>query len=310
MPEPIHEDEPDTSQATVRSLLKAELPHLADGHLEYVDTAGTDNAMWRLTLPGETELVVRLPRRSGAVTKLSAEAHICQAVRASKLNRLVATPRVVHLGRPSGRYPHHWSVFEWLGGEDAWAARHRLAEDSLAADLARVVRCIRSLSGVPAPKRVSGERGGPIEGVLERIDRWLGDPTWNADALVDAGTIRAIASEAESSDDAEPTFVHGDLIPGNLLVAEGTLTAIIDWGGAGYGDPAQDLSPAWSVLDVSGRKTFRDQLGADDSEWVRGRTIELEHALGAVLYYVPKGHVLGDIMGRTLERIVEDVRAQ
>lgn len=79
-------------------------------------------------------------------------------------------------------------------------------------------------------------------------------------------------------------FVHGDLIPGNLLVNDNRLSAVIDWGGAGWGDVAQDYAPAWAVLTAAERPMFRDAVGADDASWLRGRTFELEHAVGGVLY--------------------------
>ena len=129
---------------------------------------------------------------------------------------------------------------------------------------------------------------------------------WNAAALVDVTAIRRLAAEAlEIIDDpVAEGFVHGDLIPGNLLVDGNKLTAVIDWGGAGWGDTAQDLAPAWSVLTNRQRSAFREAVDVDDAAWLRGRTFELEHAVGGVLYYVPKGHPLGDVMARTLDRIL------
>lgn len=120
--------------------------------------------------------------------------------------------------------------------------------------------------------------------------------------------MRRLAAEALEVAD-EPVvsgFVHGDLIPGNLLVAAGRLTGIIDWGCAAYADRAQDMAPAWSVLDVRGREIFRRAVDVDDATWVRARTFELEHAVAAVLYYRPRHHALGDVMARTLERILEE----
>lgn len=65
MSQPIHDDEPDTGEAVVRALLAADLPHLANAPVEYLQTSGTDNAMWRVVVEGSSDLVVRLPRRSG-----------------------------------------------------------------------------------------------------------------------------------------------------------------------------------------------------------------------------------------------------
>ena len=57
------------------------------------------------------------------------------------------------------------------------------------------------------------------------------------------------------------------------------------------------------MLTEAERPAFREAVGADDAAWIRGRTFELEHAVGEVLYYTPKQHPLGDVMSRTLERI-------
>ena len=114
-------------------------------------------------------------------------------------------------------------------------------------------------------------------------------------------------ARSRETDRYPPTCLHGDLLPGNLLVdAHGRLGAIIDWGGAGIGDPAEDLAPAWSVFDERARAAFRAALEPDDDTWARARAIELEHALGGVLYYRPRHHPLGDVMTRTLDRILAD----
>jgi aminoglycoside phosphotransferase (APT) family kinase protein len=106
--------------------------------------------------------------------------------------------------------------------------------------------------------------------------------------------------------DVEQRFVHGDLIPGNVIVRDGRLSALIDWGSAAYGDPAQDLSPAWSILDRQARDVFREAVRADDAAWLRARAFELEHAVGAILYYTPRKHPLAEVMARTLHRILTD----
>lgn len=231
-----------------------------------------------------------------------------QALSASPFSSTIRTPTVRHLGQAHEVFPHPWSVLDWIDGTDAWSARATLAEHDhqLAADLAEAVLAIGELSGLPAPERRPGRRGGTIEPLVRTIDRWLGDPQWSAEGLVDAAAVRRLAREALEVSD-EPVvagFTHGDLIPGNLLVDGGRLTAILDWGGAGHGDRAQDLAPAWAVLDAGARATFRSAVGADEATWIRAWTFELEHAVGGVLYDVPRRHPLGDVMARTLERIL------
>lgn len=309
----IHDDEPDTSEPTVRALLEVSCPQLAGLPLRYVDASGTDNAMWRLRLDDEPDLVVRLPRRPGAAAQVLHEAAVLQALERSALASVVATPQVRHVGEPGAGFPHPWLVLEWLDGRDAWSDRRSLvgpAERALAADLAAVVSSIRDLPLASLPDRRPGQRGGPLGPLLERLDGWLDDPAWNASGLLDVGAVRRTAAPARAlvgtSVDSGP--VHGDLIPGNLLVHHGRLSAIIDWGGTGHGDLAQDLAPAWAVLGSDGRRVFREQLGADEATWIRAKVIELEHAVGGVLYYVPRRHLLGDVMARTLDQLLGDDR--
>ena len=310
MSERIHDDEPDTSAPVVRSLLEAECPQWAQSPIEYQKTSGTDNAMWRIRIDDGPDVVIRLPRRPGAAAGVLREAAVLQQIEQTSLRSDVKTPQLRHLGESHEVFPHRWMVLEWIDGSDAWTLRHDLDGrplDALAADLADAVNMIGTVDIDNAPRRSPGSRGGPLLPLLERLEGWLQSAEWNAAELLDVAAVRRLAAEALEVVD-EPViegFVHGDLIPGNLLVDEGRLTAIIDWGGAGWGDTAQDLAPAWAVLTAAERSAFKDAVGADDAAWIRGRTFELEHAVGGVLYDVPKQHPLGDVMSRTLERIVD-----
>ncbi len=311
MAERIHDDEPDTSEPTVRAVLELSCPQWVGLPLEYVDASGTDNAMWRLRVDDGPDLVVRLPRRPGSAARLLDEVAILRAVGRSALTSIVATPRVRHVGEPGAGFPHAWMVLEWLDGRDAWADRRSLvgpAEQALAEDLAAAVASIRDLSLESLPDRQPGQRGGPLGPLLERLDGWLDHPAWHASALIDVDAVRRAAAPARELVDGpiDTGPVHGDLIPGNLLVHEGRLTAIIDWGGTGRGDLAQDLAPAWAVLGPDGRRVFRERLDVDDATWIRAKVTELEHAVGGVLYYVPRRHQLGDVMASTLDRLLGD----
>lgn len=200
----------------------------------------------------------------------------------------------------------------WLDGDDLWARREESALDSsLARDLADTVTAIRGLRDLPLPVRRAGQRGGPLGAVLDQATTWLDEPRWNAASLVDIDRVRRIIELGREREEDEyvPVPLHGDLLPGNLLVdTDGRLTAIIDWSGAGLGDPAEDLAPAWSIFDEPARSAFRSALDVHDHTWDRARAIELEHALGGMLYYRPRRHPLGDVMARTLHRILDDER--
>lgn len=305
----IHDDEPDTSEPVVRALLRAECSRWSGSRIDYLETSGTDNAMWRVHLDDEPDVVVRLPRRPGAAAGVSQEIAALKGIARSRVGSMVKTPTVRHVGQPYEFFPHQWSVLEWIDGEDAWRLRDSLGGselESLAEDLGDVIPAIGEIAGVEVRPRQAGSRGGPLEPLLDRLTGWLDDPEWNAASLVDVGAVKRLVAESREvvNEPVIKGFVHGDLIPGNLLLNNGVLSAIIDWGGAGIGDMAQDLAPAWAVLTATERESFREACGVDDATWIRGRAFELEHAVGGVLYYVPKRHSLGDIMARTLDRIL------
>jgi aminoglycoside phosphotransferase (APT) family kinase protein len=231
--ERIHDDEHDTSEATVRALLAAQCPGWSELSVSYLRTSGTDNAMWRVNVPDGADVVVRLPRRAGAAKRIGQELNLLRAISDSSISKVVNTPTVRHVGEPEDAFPHRWAVLAWLHGSDAWSARHELDGelDDLAIDLAQAVRAIGRLSEIPAPHRDPGYRGGPVEPLLHRLDRWLDDPRWNAPRLVDVASVRRSAAESleVSGEPVAIGFVHGDLIPGNLLTERRRLSAIIDW---------------------------------------------------------------------------------
>lgn len=300
----IHDGEFDTSASVVRALLATSMPDVVGSPTELLANSGTSNALWRVRLPDTADLIVRLPRTESAAWSISVEAALLP-----QLSSLaVAVPEIVHVGAVDESFPHPWLVTRWIDGRDAWSRREAVATDvALAVELAETVAAVRSLDVTAARERRPGDRGGPLSALLVRFDHWLADP--HADRLIDVEAVRGLVDEARDVDDA-PTaraFQHGDLIPGNVLLApDGRLGALIDWGSAAVADVAQDLTPAWSMFEGRARAAFLDALAVDDETRLRARTIALEQAVGAVVYYVPRGHVLGDVMRVTLDRIVED----
>ncbi len=305
----IHDEEADTSEPIVRSLLEAQCPHWVGASLSYLETSGSDNAMWRLRSAAGERAVVRLPRTDGAATSVSNELEVLPHLRSAGLTDSVSVPMILHPGRATSAFPHPWAVLDWLPGEDGWSARRRVDGTSaqLGLAVADMVLSVRSVSGAPVTPRPDRARGGSLDLVLDGLEAWLSNPAWHVHDLLDVSAIRrsaAESAEAATSAPIERTFVHGDLIPGNLLFQDGTLAAAIDWGGAAFADPAQDLSPAWAVLEDRGRAAFRERCSESDEMWLRGRGFELEHAVGGILYYRPRGHPLADVMERTLHRIL------
>jgi aminoglycoside phosphotransferase (APT) family kinase protein len=136
--------------------------------------------------------------------------------------------------------------------------------------------------------------------VREAIDAMRGE--------LDEATVSAVWDEALGASPWErpPAWVHGDLYDGNLLARDGRLCAVIDWGGAGVGDPACDLIVAWSLFSGESRDVFRADLDVDDATWVRGRGWALSVALMAIPYYRETNPVIVANSWRRIDELVAE----
>jgi aminoglycoside phosphotransferase (APT) family kinase protein len=270
----MHLDEIETDVELVRRLLAAQFPEWADLAIDRVASYGTDHDIYRL---GD-QLAARLPRIGWATEQAAKEAEWLPKL-APHLP--LAVPVLVALGRPAERYPFEWSVYEWLPGENANGTIDDL--DQAAVDLAAFVNALRQLDTTGAHPRPPRGRGAPLAELDEQVRRSIAQLGDRAD---DDATLRAWEESLDAAaSDGEEVWVHGDLLPGNLLVVEGRLSAVIDFGGLNVGDPACDLQPAWNVFADGSRARYRAELQADDASWLRGRGWALYQAVSALPYY-------------------------
>ncbi len=273
-PAKMHAGEIGTDETLVRRLLAGQFPQWADLPVDRVQSYGTDHDIYRL---GD-ELAARLPRIGWATEQAAREAEWLPNL-APHLP--LAIPVQLAMGRPAEGYPFDWSVYEWLPGENANGTIDDL--DQAAVDLAAFVKALRWVDTTGAHPRPAHGRGGPLAENDESVRRSvveLGD-------RIDGEA--ALRSWAESLDaqtwDGEEVWVHGDLLPGNLLVVDGQLSAVIDFGGLNVGDPACDLQAAWNVFAGESRKRYRAELEVDEASWLRGRGWALYPAVSALPYY-------------------------
>jgi aminoglycoside phosphotransferase (APT) family kinase protein len=270
----MHPDEVRTDADLVRRLLAGQFPRWANLPLELVASYGTDHDIYRL---GE-RLSVRLPRIGWAARQAALEAHWLPKL-APHLP--LAVPVQLARGEPADGYPFEWSVYEWLPGANANGTLADLHQ--AAVDLANFIKALRAVDTAGAYPRAQGSRGGPLIEGDEQVRRSiaaLGDRIDGSTAL--RAWEESLAAPAWGGPEV---WVHGDLLPGNLLVVDGRLSAVIDFGGLNVGDPACDLQPAWNVFADSSRERFRAELAVDDAAWLRGRGWALYQAVSALPYY-------------------------
>ncbi|MEU3527892.1 aminoglycoside phosphotransferase family protein [Streptomyces sp. NPDC038707] len=288
----MHEGEAATDPDLVRRLLRGQFPQWAQLPVTRLASGGTVNAVYRVG----TGLTVRLPLLEGGAGSVDHEARW--------LPRLapllpVPIPEVVALGEPAEGYPWRWAVHRWLAGD---VLAEGAADDGLARDLAAFVRAMRTarLDGGPP-----AYRGGPLRGAdpqtraaIEALRRT--DEPFDADALLASWEQALTAPDWAGA----PCWTHSDLMPGNLLGADGRLTAVLDFGTVGVGDPAIDLIPAWNLFTPAARRTFREGVDVDEATWERGRGWALSMAVVQLPYYrhtnpvisANARHVLGQVL--------------
>ncbi|WP_448060307.1 aminoglycoside phosphotransferase family protein [Cellulomonas hominis] len=251
----------DLDVALVAALLREQHPDLADLPLRVV-AHGWDNAVVRLG----ADLAVRLPRRAAAAELVRHEQRWLPGL-APRLPVPVPTP--VRVGVPSARYPWAWSIVPWLPGRTA-ASVPPAERAAWAPLLAEVAAGLRTPADPDAP--VNPFRAVPLAARDTALRARLGVGAVPADDRLLAVWELALAAPPWSG---PPVWVHGDLHPANLLVADGTLAAVLDFGDLTSGDPATDLATAWLTFDPPGRAAFRTHLdehrGSDEAAWARGR---------------------------------------
>ncbi|AXK35437.1 phosphotransferase [Streptomyces armeniacus] len=268
---------PEIDAALVRRLVDTQFPRWAGLPLELFASAGCDHVIYRL---GE-ELAVRLPRHAGAIGQARKEFRWLPRL-APHLPLAVPVP--VGVGEPGFGYPWPWAVSRWLDGEVATV--DALADSTgAAAELARFLRSLQKFApdGVPA-ETGRGELGSWSLADRDRATRYA---IAEVDGVFDAAAMTELWDAAMSAPawDRPPVWFHGDFHTGNLLTVDGRLSAVIDFGGLGIGDPACDLMIAFTLMTAGSRAAFRDTLGVDDATWLRGRGWALATGLNAYTSY-------------------------
>ncbi len=282
----LHEDELRVDGPLVRSLVDRLDPSYAGLPLRRLDTSGSTNALFRL---GD-DLLVRVPRQPGGTETIEKERRWLPYVAAALP---VPVPEVVAVGDPGSGFAERWSVVRWLDGDlPVVPARGDEPRHDLAYDLAEVVTALRALD-VPLEAlrdpALRWYRGEPLAAVDDEMKRLLAECR-DVDGLdLDLGACAALWDEALTLPGAgkagEPRWYHGDLVAENLLVRDGRLAAVLDFGGLSVGDPTVDLAVAWELLDSAARETFRHATGADDPAWLRARAWALAMAVMTFPYY-------------------------
>jgi aminoglycoside phosphotransferase (APT) family kinase protein len=226
----------DITPELVSRLVASQFPQWAELPVRRVDVDGWDNATFRLG----PHMSVRLPSSPAYVEQIDKE-HRWLPVLARQLP--LPIPEPLAKGEPGSGFPRPWSVYRWIDGQTAEAAK--IADE-----------CEFFRGGSPA--YYDAETRAALTALRGVIDTDLAAEVWEA-AL-------------EARWDGPPVWFHGDAQPGNLLLdSAGRLSAVIDFGTSGIGDPACDTTIAWTFLSGASQRVFTERLPVDEATWTRGR---------------------------------------
>jgi aminoglycoside phosphotransferase (APT) family kinase protein len=253
-----------------RRLIDTQFPQWTDLPIEPVELDGWDNRTFRL---GD-ELSIRLPSGEWYAKQVAKEQRWLPVL-APRLPLPIPAP--VAQGQPDEGFPYPWSVYRWLEGEVASPATVADAAE-LATTLARFLVALQGADARDGPE--PGEHNFH-RGAHPSV---YADETHRAIAAL-GGEIPREAAERlwenamRTRWEGDPVWFHGDVAAGNLLVRDGRLAAVLDFGSSGVGDPACDMVIAWTFLSGESRDRFRAERGVDAATWERGRAWALWKSL-------------------------------
>lgn len=299
----LHADEIDVDAGLVGRLLAAQYPRWAGLPLETFASNGTSNWIVRLG----TDIAVRLPRRPSSVASLENEFSWLPRL-APRLS--VPVPVPLARGHPTEEFRYPWYVYPWLEGVSGTIATTADFPE-LASDTARFIRELQRIdaAGGPLPGSHNSGRGVPLAVRDARTRECIAELDGLGEDLIDArAAIRAWEASLRAPAWAgPPRWLHGDLLPTNLLLSEGRLGGVIDFGSLGIGDPACDLMVAWTNCSDDARATFRRELEHDEATWLRARGWALSWAVIALPYYLHTNPEFVATARHTLRAVLADL---
>ena len=285
--------------ALVHHLVASQFPRWADLYVRPVARCGWDNRTFHL---GE-QMVVRLPSGQAYASQVEREQRWLPVL-APKLP--LSIPEPVAMGEPDKVFPWKWSIYRWIAGEPADPA-NIVSLPAFAMNLAQFLLALQRIdsTGGPQPGSDNFYRGGS----LLAYDRETREAIHALGEQIDGETATQVwQAGIEALWTAPSVWVHGDVSAGNLLITEGRLSAVIDFGQLAVGDPACDLAITWTMFDAKNREAFRKMLHLDAGTWARGRAWALWKSLIIAAKIADTNAIEGKQCWSTIEKVLAEHR--
>jgi aminoglycoside phosphotransferase (APT) family kinase protein len=294
----MHDNEIAITEKDVRLLLQQQFPQFADLKLSYIKESGTENALYRL---GD-EYIVRLPRFVSEIDAFEKNERTLEKewkylpYLAKYLSFSISRP--LFNGKPTKDYPFSWTIAKWNEGQNPDFEKkgeyHEFAKD--------MAEFVNQLHAIPAEKGPHSRRGV----MLINLDQETQDALSQLKEDIDVPEARLLWESLRDIPywEKELVWIHGDLLPGNILINRNRLSAIIDFSDLGLGDPACDLIPAWCLFNKTSRQIFKDNLlNVNENTWLRGKGWALSIALILLPYYKTRSPMMATLARQMLKNI-------
>lgn len=254
----------------VKTLIKEQYLNFSDLKIVEVENSGNDNRTFHL---GDS-MLVRLPSGKEYASQIEKEMYWLP-----KLSPyiLLDIPLPLFKGNPTKEYPFNWGIYKWIEGETL-TYKDILNLDLLAIDLAKFLKELQSIDATLGPK--AGKHNFYRGGSLNIYDNETRIALKNLKNIFDTNSLENIWKKClKSKYTNKPVWIHGDIAVGNLLIKDGRLSGVIDFGILGTGDPACDYVIAWTFFSSKSREIFKNHLNCDEETFERAKGWALWKAL-------------------------------
>ncbi|KJV55570.1 phosphotransferase enzyme family protein [Orientia chuto str. Dubai] len=280
-----------------RKLIAKQFPEYASLPIVDVEKQGHDNRTYRLG----KHMLIRMPTAANYALKVPKEQELLPQI-AKRLS--VSIPAPIKMGKTSADYPFPFSIYKWLSGKSINLLKLTVQEkEQLAFDLAKFLKELQAITDVngPEPGQHNWWRGDHVsvynKGVREQIV--------DLAEIIDESKALALWDKASATKwNKKPVWIHGDFAVGNILMEDGKLSAVIDFGGAAVGDPACDLVIAWTYLSGKTRESFISEMDLDQDTWLRARAWALWKATFELCQITDKRSHEAEVQKRIIDEVI------
>lgn len=274
----------------IHNLVKNQFPEWRDLEIKPILPLGTDNLMYRLG----NDKIIRIPITKESILDIEKEINCLP-----KFSNLpITTPQIIAIGQEAKEQNSRWIICNWIKG-DNFNKNNIQDQKQAAIDLANFINELQKIDITNAPE---SRRGKPLQNFDKKVRESI-------KSLDDCYDIKLLNNIWEKALDAEiwtksPVWIHSDLHEGNVITHNGKISAIIDFGLAGIGDPACDIVPAWTLLQKEAQTTFRNHINADEETWKRGHGWALSFGVIAYSYYRKTKHPIAEISRKVIDEVI------